>query len=150
MELRLADKNDIPTLCEIRKKQLHDEEPQPDINIDAALLDYFTRKMESGELTQWILEEDGELAATAALIDYEFPPSFHTPSGKKGYVANVYTAPAFRRRGLATKLLGVIAEEAKRRGYTILWLGASQWGRPVYEKFGFRENPEWLELKNFQ
>ena len=149
MELRFADKNDIPVLCEIRKKQLHDEEPQPNVDIDAALLDYFTRKMESGELTQWVLAENGEIIATAALIDYEFPPSFHTPSGKKGYVANVYTSPAYRRKGLATRLLGVIAEEAKRRGYTLLWLDASQWGRPVYEKFGFREDPEWLRLKNF-
>lgn len=149
MRTRLATEADIPLLCEIRKKQLHDEEPQPDVDMDEALFDFFSRKMRSGELLQWITEEDGELLATAALILYEFPPSFQNESGKKGYVANVYTSPKFRKRGLATALLGIIEEEAKRRGIKKLWLEASVWGKPVYEKAGFSENPHWMEKNDF-
>ena len=147
MELRLATAADIPALCEIRKKQLHDEEPQPDVSIDAALLSYFEEAMKSGRLSQWVLEDEGKIVATAALILYDFPPSFQNESGKSGYVANVYTAPDYRKRGLATRLLGVIKEEALRRGLKKLWLEASVWGRPVYKKFGFEENPHWLEIK---
>ena len=28
------------------------------------------------------------------------------------------------------------------------WLGASKLGRPVYEKFGFREDNSWLVMHN--
>jgi hypothetical protein len=36
--------------------------------------------------------------------------------------------------------------EAKKKGVTKLWLGTSKLGRPVYEKFGFEQTGEWLNM----
>lgn len=58
----------------------------------------------------------------------------------------MYTKPEYRGRGIATSMLARLAEEAKRRGVKKLWLGASKMGRPVYEKFGFKDSGGWLEL----
>jgi len=39
-----------------------------------------------------------------------------------------------------------LVEEAKSRNVMKLWLGASSLGRPVYERFGFKDTGEWLDL----
>ena len=149
MEYRIATEKDIDTLCELRKKQLIDEGTTPDINIDEELHGFFQKKFKNDELVEWVLDDDGEIVATCAILFYEFPPSFTNKSGVKGYITNVYTKPELRGNGIATKMLGFLTEEAKKRGVKKLLLAASSMGRPVYKKFGFIEASEWLKLDNF-
>jgi len=58
----------------------------------------------------------------------------------------MYTKEACRGQGLGTKMLDMAVEEAKAAGITKIWLGASELGRPVYKKYGFKETDEWLGL----
>ena len=149
MEYRLATEKDIDVLCELRKKQLIDEGTTPDIDIDSELHGFFEKKMKNDELIEWVLENEGEIVATCAILFYEFPPSFTNKSGVKGYITNVYTKPELRGHGIATKMLGFMTEEAKKRKVKKLLLAASDLGRPVYKKFGFTEATEWFKLNNF-
>ena len=107
MLYRQARFEEIPILYEIRKKQLIDEGIAPDVNIDEALIGFFERYMSDGTLVEWVAEEHGKIIATAALYFQEFPPTFTNPNGIniKGYVTNMYTAPEYRGRGIARKLL---------------------------------------------
>ena len=146
MKYRLGTKDDIETMCVLRKRQLADEGLAPDVDIDAELSEFFEKKLRNGEMVEWLLEEKGEIIATGAIVFYEFPPSYSNKSGVKGYITNMYTKPEFRGRGIATSMLARLAEEAKKRGVRKLWLGASKMGRPVYEKFGFREAGGWLVM----
>lgn len=146
MQYRLAKLDDIELLAELRKRQLVDEGSTPDKDIDAELTAFFTEKLTDGSMVEWVIEEGQELIATAAIIFYAFPPNYTNKSGLKGYVTNMYTAPAWRGRGLASSLLDRLTEEARRRGVSKLWLGASTMGRPVYLKYGFKESDQWLEL----
>lgn len=52
---------------------------------------------------------------------------------------NMYTKPNYRNRGIATKLLQYLVAEAELRNCKKLTLNASQMGRPLYEKYGFKE-----------
>jgi ribosomal protein S18 acetylase RimI-like enzyme len=50
----------------------------------------------------------------------------------------VATAPAARGRGLATALLAHAMADARERGRTTSTLQATDLGRPVYERLGYR------------
>lgn len=146
MQYRTALPSDIPIMAALRKQQLVDEGIAPDQDIDQELTEFFQKKLADGSMVEWLGIEDGTVVATAAIVFYEFPPSYTNKSGVKGYVANMYTAPSHRGRGIAPFLLDRLVEEAKKRKVKTLWLGASKMGRPVYLKYGFQETDQWLEL----
>ena len=58
----------------------------------------------------------------------------------------MYTAPDYRGRGIATTLLNKLLDVAKQRGVHQIWLHASHLGKPVYERVGFVEANEYMEL----
>ncbi len=95
------------------------------------------------------MEDNGEIVATAAILFHEYPPTFTNRPEIRGYVTNMYTAPAYRKKGIATELLDKLKEEAKKRGAAKMWLGASEMGRPVYEKYGFNVMTEWMDISDF-
>jgi len=146
MIYRKASTYDIETLVAIRKKQLIDEGIEPAIDIDKELFDFFHTKINDSSLVEWVVEDGAEIIATAAIVFYQFPPTYTNKTGWKGYITNMYTAANYRKRGIATNLLEKLVEEAKARKVKKLWLGASTLGRPVYKRFGFKDTGEWLDL----
>lgn len=144
--LRKASCSDIPMLCKARKKQLIDEGLSADANIDAELTAYFEKTLADGTLIEWLVEEDGQVVATDGLALMPFPPTYTNPAGTRGYVTNMYTAPSYRGRGLATQLMGKLFDEAKALGIKKLLLHGSEMGRPVYRRQGFQDKEGWMEL----
>ena len=59
---------------------------------------------------------------------------------------NMYTAPEYRRQGVAYKTLLLLVGEAKKRGIKNISLEATEAGRPLYEKFGFVQMKDEMEL----
>jgi GNAT superfamily N-acetyltransferase len=53
------------------------------------------------------------------------------------YVMSMFTEPAVRGRGVATRIVREMIRWARRRGYARIFLHASRQGRPVYERLGF-------------
>ncbi len=146
MIYRIAAIDEIDMLVELRKQQLVDEGISADKDIDKELHCFFMNKMNARTLVEWVAEDNDVIIATAAIVFYEFPPTYTNKSGIKGYITNMYTLPAYRGRGIASLLLDELVSEAKERKVEKLWLGASEMGRPVYLKYGFKETNEWLEL----
>ncbi len=52
-------------------------------------------------------------------------------------IMSMYTDPAFRRLGLASRIVTWMVAWARARGYARIYLNASTMGRPVYAKLGF-------------
>ena len=146
MEIRKARPEDIPTLRDLRMQQLIDEGASPDTDIGPAIDAFFRRMMAEDRVVEFVAEEGGVLVATGALCIYDLPPSFSNPSGKLAYIANMYTHPDFRRQGLATAILARLDEECRLRNLPYLLLASSKWGRPVYERYGFRQEDRWYSL----
>lgn len=144
--LRRATIEDIPALCEARKKQLVDEGMRSDTPIDDELRSYFEASLANDTLVEWVLEEEGEVVATAAIAFMPFPPAFNNPAGTRGYITNMYTSPSHRGKGIASSMLLLLMNEARQRGIRKVLLHASQMGRPVYERQGFKANDSWMEL----
>lgn len=143
---RTATFDDIPEMCRIRNLQLIDEGDCVPVDISAEMEDFFTRKLTDGSLVQWIAEEDGRTVATAAILFIELTPYFGNPEGWIGYITDMYTDPAYRKRGIASGMLGRLRSEAEARNVKSLMLGASAYGRPVYEKFGFSASEDWMDM----
>ena len=146
MIYRLANPNDARALSVLRKRQLMDEGMPATQRIDDALLHWFTEGIENGSITVWVAEDDGMVIATGSITYMSFPPSFSDPVGHRGYINSLYTSPEYRGRGIATALMDRLVADAKAHGARRLWVGASRMGRRVYQKYGFRDSDEWLEL----
>jgi len=76
-----------------------------------------------------VKDADGRLAATAATLPY--------PSGF-GWISMVLVAKAFRRRGIATRLLEHCVAALRASGMVPV-LDATPAGREVYKPLGFRD-----------
>jgi len=62
--------------------------------------------------------------------------------GHQAIVLNVFTEPAWRRRGLAAMLMQHVIDWARSSTIETLVLHASDEGRPLYEKLGFVQTSE--------
>ena len=63
-------------------------------------------------------------------------------------MANMYTLPEFRKRGIASKILDYLVKEAFQREIEYISLEATSSGRTVYEKYGFISLTSEMQLMN--
>ncbi|MBR3018420.1 MAG: GNAT family N-acetyltransferase [Clostridia bacterium] len=83
---------------------------------------------------------DGDIfVACCFLYVSEKPPNPAFPHGKIGTVLNVYTKPAYRRRGIAGKLMKALLSEAEEMGLDFVELKATDAGYPLYRSLGFKD-----------
>ena len=75
------------------------------------------------------------------VIDWSPHPS-HPTQDRRGYILNVFVEPAHRRAGLGTRLMNVATDEARRRDIVFMVLHATELGRPVYERLGWKPTTE--------
>lgn len=93
-----------------------------------------------------IAEVDGETAAMAVWFR-----NFSTWDGVAGiHLEDLFVRERFRRRGLARALLGELARECVRNGYTRLGWAVLDWNAPaiaLYDSIGGRAMPEWIAYR---
>ena len=144
---RKAEARDIPQLVALRKRQLLDEGMEPDGDLADALRDYFAAGLADGSYVCWVAEAGGEIVATGGVCLYTLPPTDRNPTGRTAYIVCMYTQPDYRRRGLATRLLGRVLDEARARGCAVARLHASAQGRALYESLGFTASTGYMALR---
>jgi len=143
-QLRRANFNDIDKLIDFRVEFLEEiQNPPPDMEMEIflkSLKDFFLEKMKSNDFVAWLAESDYEIIATSGLSFLQKPPHFINLTGRFAYIMNMYTKPEWRRKGIGLALLEKLFEEIKKKGIQSVVLHATPAGRPLYEKYGFREN----------
>ncbi|MDE6417008.1 MAG: GNAT family N-acetyltransferase, partial [Duncaniella sp.] len=129
-----------PTLLEWREEVLRcvfDLEP------DKKLLDanrvYYREHIADGTHVAIIAENDGEQCGCGGVCFSDELPSPDNPTGRCGYIMNVYVRPVFRRQGIAYKIVSRLIEEAKNHDCIKIYLESTHDGRPVYASSGFKE-----------
>ena len=87
-------------------------------------------------------DDEAGIVSCAWLLLIEKPPSPRFPHGRTGTLFNVYTVPEFRRRGLASKVMDALIEDARLRHLDLLELNATEDGYPLYRSLDFRNAHE--------
>lgn len=107
---------------------------------------YYRRALETGEHIGYLVYDDGTFVGAGGVSFYQVMPTYHNPSGKKAYIMNLYTAPKYRRQGIAFHTLDLLVRAAKQQGVSQIALEATDMGRPLYEKYGFVKMEDEMEL----
>ncbi len=94
--------------------------------------------MERGIYLGWIIEACGQVVAGLGLTLLEWGPTKTDPSPVRARVVNVFTAPEYRRQGLAAALLERASIEATARGIRTMNLGTTEQARSLYARHGFK------------
>ena len=86
------------------------------------------------------------IVATGGLCFFQLPPTYSNSTGRIAYVTNMFTKKEYRGQGIASHLLALVVDEAKRRDYRVLRLHTSQDGRHIYAKAGFVDSSGYMSL----
>jgi GNAT superfamily N-acetyltransferase len=116
------------------------------IIIERANLEYFRKTICDNTFIAWIALDNEVIIATSGLSFSIVPPFFDILDGKVAYIMNMYTFPNYRNRGIGTELFKKLVDEAKQTGYRKITLNATDMGRPLYEKYGFKKIHNGMEF----
>ena len=108
---------------------------------------YYEHALESGEHIAYLVYDNGTFVGAGGVSFYQVMPIYHNTTGKKAYIMNMYTAPEYRRQGIAFHTLDLLVKDAKEQGVTQIALEATDMGRPLYERYGFVKMEVEMELK---
>jgi len=143
--LRPIAPGDLDTIVRHRSAMFRDSGRPTDViaELEAPFCAWLKPRLADGRYFGWIAEEEGAPVAGIGMMEIEWPPHpSHPTSDRRGYILNVYVEPAYRRRGLAKRLMAAATEEAKARGLEFVVLHATEQGRPLYASLGWTSSRE--------
>ena len=107
---------------------------------------YYRRALETGEHIAYLVYDNGKFIGAGGVSVYQVMPTYHNSTGKKAYIMNMYTAPEYRRQGIAFHTLDLLVKVIRKQGVSQITLEATEMGRPLYEKYGFVKMEDEMEL----
>lgn len=149
--LRRATVEDIDLLVELRDAMWREIAGEMDIgDVSEALgntREYFETAVPSGDYICLLAEVEGQVVGVGGMVIYRKPSQPLSPVGVEGYILNMLTVDEWRGRGIASAIVEGLLGCAREAGVGLVWLRATEQGRRVYERFGFADNPRYMQLK---
>ncbi len=145
VEIRQATASDIPELVQMRigylTADLGEISPTQSRELLFEVSNYLHFKL-GRDLMAVVAcdEESGGIVACAWLLLVDKPPSPRFPHGRTGVLFNVYTRTAWRRQGLARRVMECLIADARARALDVLELHATEDGYPLYRSLGFEDD----------
>lgn len=104
---------------------------------------FFAQRLADGTYRGWLVENSShQVVAGGGIIIFDYHSSPRDPSPRRPTIVNMYTESAYRRKGLARKLMETMIDWCRREGFGSVVLHASDFGRPLYEQLGFTPTNE--------
>ena len=147
IEYRKLTTDEIDTFARLRIRQLREEGATGEEDLLPALLDYYGRHLPNGSFVAYLAMDGTTMVGTGAVSVVEKPAWFGCPTGRIGLISSIYTDSAYRRQGIAKRLLSLVAEAAREKDCGTVWVTASDMGVPFYSAFGFVHNSNFLQYK---
>lgn len=72
--------------------------------------DYYKKALEDHTHTAYLVYDGSTFAGAGGVSFFQVMPTWHKPSGWKAYIMNMYTPPQYRRKGIACKMLDLLAK----------------------------------------
>lgn len=143
MNIRKATLFDLNRLITLRMDYLKLEgglTQDQEKKINTQLRKYFFKHLQSDDFLAVLAVDGSKVASAAFLVITERPASPAFITGKSATVLNVLTYPEYRKRGLSTRVLLSLIEEARNMDVSMIDLFATPVGVPLYKKLGFQES----------
>lgn len=147
MEIRRAQVGDINKLVDNRMD--FEDKIKADVDKDSFREEtrlFLKKHINDESVISYIAVENDEIIASSILCIYKTIPLPSCINGKIGLLLNVYTLEAYRRQGIAYKLLVKLFEEAKKIGVSKIELDYTDEGYPLYKKLGFKSCDRKMKL----
>jgi len=142
VNIRIAELDDIDNLVKARFDYFAAEKwdvsfEQHEV-IEKNLREYYSKHL-NNDFFVALVEVDNEIASIAFLAVSAKPANLSFPTGKTGTVLNVLTYPNYRKKGYATMSMNLLIEIAKAQSLSYVELSASESGKSLYQRLGFKE-----------
>ena len=108
---------------------------------------YYKKALSNNTHTAFLVYDEEKIIGAGGVSYYQVMPTYHNPTGEKAYIMNIYTSPDYRRKGIAYKTLDLLVKDAKSRGTIEITLESTDMGRPLYEKYGFKDMSSEMKLQ---
>jgi GNAT superfamily N-acetyltransferase len=147
MDYRLAAVEDIPALAEMRWER----DPSQSTSINKAeFMQVCQRFLEEAFASErwyiWVAAEGDELISHIYVQFIEKVPRLASFHPCFGYVTNVFTRPAWRGQGVGGKLMETVISWTREEGLEMLVVWPSQESIEFYQRSGFTNQTEMMEL----
>ena len=154
MHFREATGKDIPQLAIHHRKMFEEIWGKKGEMIEASkserMEEVYRLKLEQqfidGTCKAWVIENNKSLMASGAITIISYVPTPDDFSHRVAYLHSMYTEKAFRNNRFANRIVERIIEFCKKNGIKRVILNASEAGKPIYERIGFRSAPETMRL----
>jgi GNAT superfamily N-acetyltransferase len=139
IDYRFATIEDVETLLALRVEFIAEvikTDPADPTWLDA-VRQYLRTALPAGQLIACLAESGGLVVGTGWLVYQQIVPSPASPSGRDAYVLNMYTRPAWRRRGIGRAILEKLLDRARQTDCRKVTLHSVISARPLYIGAGF-------------
>lgn len=143
MEVKKAGAEDVAALVQLRLAYLREDSGEMDGDTAAALRarlpGYFREALNRTLFADLLWDGDAAVACAFLLVVLK-PMSPAFPNGRTGTVLNVYTHPAFRRKGYGRAVMEALLRDAEAMELSAVELKATADGYPLYRALEFEED----------
>lgn len=108
--------------------------------------EYYKKALSEHSHIAYLVYDGDKVVGCGGVSFFSVMPTYHNISGEKAYIMNMYTAPEYRRQGIASKVLELLVTQAKNRGAVQISLEATKMGEPLYQSNGFKKMNHEMEL----
>lgn len=150
VSIREANASDLELVCRMRlefvaeyRKVLVDDLPESFVEQTRVFVD---RAQRAGRIRSWLAEDNVGCIGAVSLLLFDVPPLPEDPRTSQGYIVDMYVLSRQRRQGIGGGLFDACVTTAAQLEVRRLFLRATDDGRPLYLRAGFKPNDEWLEL----
>jgi GNAT superfamily N-acetyltransferase len=152
ISIRPATVADIPMLIYHRRMMWWDMGRQNTAalaQMEVAAQIYFASAVPDGSYRGFLaVTNDDKIAGGGGVVVSPWPGSFDQELPRRAMILNMYVEKSHRRLGIARALMEEMIAWCRAERFAYVGLHASDEGRPLYEKLGFRATNEMrLELK---
>jgi GNAT superfamily N-acetyltransferase len=89
---------------------------------------------------------DDQVVGGCAVSMNHILPSYLSPTGRHGYIHNLFVEEEYRRKGIGARLLEHTIDDCKERGISKVWLHSTDKGLQIYLKAGFERSENFYGL----
>lgn len=149
--IRMANIDDVNSIVKMKislfkefKKEIEDYDWD---KYSQALKCYYNEGLLNEKVVAFLAEDKGNTIAISIIYFYDICPTLNNLDGKLAMITDMYTVPEYRNKGIGYNLLNNIMEHTKKLGYKKVTLHATDSGRILYEKYGFKDRTGEMSYK---